>query len=179
MEHLRADDQLLRSRVTTGAAAEDELLSEKEYDLTAMHERSCTAIQATGRTQREIAALMGADLSIPLHKRKPIQPTMRNVTKVAQILGISVGWLLTGKPENDIDLIAIGHRPGLGKSATTGNIDHSTVVQDVTANTITVHNFSGDGALTKSEADIILLLRQMPPQKKIKALSTLLGVAEC
>ena len=174
MEHLRADNQLLRGRVTTGALEEDKLLSEEEYDLTAMHERSCNAIQATGRTQREIAALMGADLSIPLHKRKPIQPTMGNVTKVAHILGISVGWLLTGKPENDIDLLAIGHRPGLGKSASTGNIDHSTVVQDVTANTITVHNFNADGALTKAEADVILMLRQLPPRKKAQVLNMLL-----
>lgn len=177
MERLRADDQLL-SCVTTEAAV-CPLLSEKEFDFTAMHQRACEAILATGRTQREIAALMGADLSIPLHKRKPIQPTMENVKRVSQILGVSVGWLLTGKPENDIDLLVIGHKPGMQKSSTTGNIDHSAVIQDVTANTITVHNFSGDGALTRSEADIILLLRQMPPQKKIKALSTLLGVAEC
>lgn len=83
----------------------------RKYDLVAMHERACRAAIVLHRQLREISALMGEDVSIPLHKRKPIPPTAENIRKAAEIIGVSVGWLTTGIPETATDMLVLGHRP--------------------------------------------------------------------
>lgn len=74
------------------------------YNLSAIHERACKAILATGRTQREVAMQMGIDVDTPMHKRKPLEPTLQNIQKAAQILGVSEKWLIYGVPETQLDL---------------------------------------------------------------------------
>lgn len=93
-----------------------------EFDLTEIHERACKAIAALGRTQREVAILMGIDVSVPRHKRTPPEPSMQNIRKVAQILGVSLRWLTTGVPETQLDFIVSRPLVALyGHNIITGN----------------------------------------------------------
>lgn len=108
----------------------------RRYDLGAMHERACRAIVVLHRQLKEVSKLMGVDVSIPLHQRKPIPPTPQNIRKAADIIGVSVGWLTTGIPETATDLLVIGHTPTInnitGSAVVTEN-QHCTIVVDHTA----------------------------------------------
>lgn len=104
--------------------------------MVAMHERACRAAIVPHRQPREISALMGEDVSIPLHKRKPIPPTPENIRKAAEIIGVSVGWLTTGIPETPTDMLVIGHKPmiaNIADSAIIKDSQHCTIVVDHTA----------------------------------------------
>lgn len=93
-----------------------------DFDLIAMNERACRAIIATGRTQREVAKQMGIDISIPLHKREPMQPTIQNIRKAAQIIGVSYKWLTTGIPETQLDfVVSVPFVALYGQNIITGN----------------------------------------------------------
>lgn len=108
----------------------------QKYDLVAMHERACRAAIVLRRQLREISALMGEDVSIPLHKRKPIQPTPENIRKAAEIIGVSVGWLVTGIPETPTDMLVIGQKPmnaNIADSAIINGSQHCAIVVDHTA----------------------------------------------
>lgn len=107
-----------------------------KYDFVSMHERACRAIVVLQRQLKEVSKLMGADVSIPLHERKPIPPTPENIRKAAGIIGVSVGWLVTGKPETATDLLVIGHTPTINQitgSAVITDNQHCTIVVDHTA----------------------------------------------
>ena len=171
MEHLRAAISLLRCRLTMGITEDDKLLSDSDYDFAAMHQRACEAILATGRTQREIAALMGEDVNIPLYMRQPVKPTMRNINKAARIIGVSVKWLITGTPATEVDRIVERSKCNTSANASNGvgAAVGSAVVQDVTANSISIHTFSGD-SLNRTEVEIISALRNLPPLEKAAAI---------
>lgn len=169
MERLRAVMPLLRCRLTMGITEDDRLLSDSEYDFAAMHQRACEAILATGRTQREIAALMGEDISIPLYMRQPVKPTMKNVNKAARIIGVSVKWLITGTPTTEVDRIVERSKCNTSASNGVGAAVGSAVVQDVTANSISIHTFSGE-SLNRTEIEIIAALRNLPPLEKAAAI---------
>lgn len=105
----------------------------QKYDLFAMHERSCRAAIVLHRQLREISALMGEDVSIPLHRRKPIQPTPVIIRKAAEIIGVSVGWLVTGIKETQTGMLVIGHKPmiaNIADSAIIKDSQHCTIVAD-------------------------------------------------
>lgn len=92
-----------------------------KYDLVAMHERAQKAIFALQRNQIEVSARMGIDTSIPLHKRMPLPPTEENICKAAEVLGVSVGWLITGVPVTETDRFVI--------QQVSGNINGSVVIK--------------------------------------------------
>ena len=92
-----------------------------KYDLVAMHERAQKAIFALQRNQIEVSARMGIDTSIPLHKRMPLPPTEENICKAAEVLGVSVGWLVTGVPATETDRFVI--------LQVSGNITGSVVIK--------------------------------------------------
>lgn len=81
---------------------------------------------------------MGEDVSIPLHKRSPIQPTPENIQRAAKIIGVSEGWLTTGIPETPTDMLVIGHKPVIT------HITRSAVISDSQYCSITVDK-TGDG----------------------------------
>lgn len=103
-----------------------------KYDLVAMHERAQKAIFALQRNQIEVSARMGIDTSIPLHKRMPLPPTEANICKAADVLGVSVGWLITGVPETETDRFVI--------QQVSGNINGSVVIRGNKNCEITVRN---------------------------------------
>lgn len=92
-----------------------------KYDLVAMHERAQKAIFALQRNQIEVSARMGIDTSIPLHKRMPLPPTEENICKAAEVLGVSVKWLITGVPATETDRFVI--------QQVSGNINGSVVIK--------------------------------------------------
>lgn len=108
-----------------------------EFDLVEIHERACKAIAALGRTQREIAILMGIDVSIPRHERTPPEPSLQNIQRVSQILGVSFKWLTTGIPETHMDFVV--SRPFValyGHNIVTGN---SNAEIEINSNTCAQH----------------------------------------
>jgi hypothetical protein len=87
-----------------------------------MHNRACKAIAALGRTHREVAYLMGVDLSVPPHLQQLPPPTARNIQKAARIIGVSTQWLLTGIPKTEMDFIVSRPQNVLfGQNVITGN----------------------------------------------------------
>lgn len=107
----------------------------QKYDLVAMHERACRAAIVLHRQLREISALMGEDVSIQLHRRNPIQPTPESISKAAEIIGVSVGWLVTGITETPTGMLVIGHKPmiaNIADSAIIKDSQHCTIVVDHT-----------------------------------------------
>lgn len=93
----------LRKRTETNTGKDGDILRDYEYDFSAMHKRACAAILVLNMDQQDVAERMGADMSIPLYLRKPFRPTMANICKAADIIGISTGWLMSGDTMTDTD----------------------------------------------------------------------------
>lgn len=93
----------LRQRNELNKNEDSEILKGREYDFSAMHKRACAAILVLNLDQQDVAAQMGADTSRPLYLRKPFRPTMPNICKAAEIIGISTRWLMFGVPMTDTD----------------------------------------------------------------------------
>lgn len=103
-------------------------ISSNSFDLGAMHERACRAIFVLQRTQKEISNLMGVDTSIPWHERKPLPPTMNNIKRAAQVIGVSVEWLMYGIPKNQTDMFVLSHQSGNSKSVFVTENKNCTIV---------------------------------------------------
>lgn len=146
-----------------------DILSSDEFDFSAMHERACLAIYRLGRTQREIANLMGIDVNIPIHERKNVKPTMENIVKMAGILGVSVQWLLTGKPESHVDFFVLGSDKANHAHAAIGEAQKSAVVQGNKDSTIIVKNLIGSD-LNEQENELIRLFRIMDVRQRAEFL---------
>lgn len=146
-----------------------DLLSQKDYDFIAMHERACCAISKLGRMQREISALMGANVNVPLYKRENLPPTMSNVVKLSEILGVSVHWILTGEPKNDVDYFVISSDGNAHPQACSNNIEKSAIVQGNRNSTIIVENYVGHD-LNDQETELIRLFRDMNIKQKAEFL---------
>lgn len=105
----------------------DKILHGPEYDFSAMHKRACAAILVLNLDQKDVAERMGADMSLPLHLRKPFSPTLHNVQLAAKIIGISVEWLTLGESKTDIDdfvVAQIGHIQSVSIDELIGDFDH-------------------------------------------------------
>ena len=120
-------------------------LFRKLYDVVGVRQRLVTSIVKTGKTEDEVNALLGIDSSL-----LPAQ-------RVAQY------------PEPSMELI--GKLSG-NNAATLGHIDSSSVLQGVTAGSITVHHFA-PGDLSQAEVEVVELLRRLSPRQKSEALSFL------
>lgn len=92
-----------RKRTETNTGKDGDILRDCAYDFSAMHKRACAAILVLNMDQQDVAERMGADMSIPLYLRKPFRPTMANICKAADIIGISTGWLMSGDTMTDTD----------------------------------------------------------------------------
>ena len=124
MAPLRVVASALRRNVDI---SKDEILHGPEYDFSAMHKRACAAILVLNLDQRDVAERMGADTSIPLHLRKPFRPTRRNVQLAANVIGVSVEWLLFGNPLTDTDdfvVAQLDHIQSVSMDDLIGDFDH-------------------------------------------------------
>ena len=100
---IRSALSALRQRNEINKNEDREILKGHEYDFPAMHKRACAAILVLNLDQQDVAKQMGADMSRPLYLRKPFRPTMPNICRAAEIIGISTRWLMSGTPMTDTD----------------------------------------------------------------------------
>lgn len=174
------------------------LLSEDHYDFTAMHQRALKAIRKLNKDIPTLLKFMGRNPELPMDKEPAIKPTVGNIAKVSRFLGVSAHWILTGEAENEVDFyvthggpvpaavsddIAVlpatpnfaGPAVSAPGSADLGNVSGGSVLQGVTAGNITVQNFS-PGGLSRTETEVIEILRRLPPRQKSEALAFLLSL---
>lgn len=96
-------------------------------------------------------------------------PSMELIAKLSSFIGVSIPYILYGKVENEVDRFVVGLS---GNNAALGHIDSSSVLQGVTAGSITVHHFA-PGDLSQAEVEVVELLRRLSPRQKSEALSLL------
>lgn len=147
-----------------------------KYDMRALNDRFHMAMFKTGKTRADIAELFGMDAKIPLAlqpSEKVPRPTMENIVRVSNFLGVSVRWMLTGEPENDVDVF-VGSASGgitagnaaMGASATHG----AAIIAGANNSTVVVQNGQGDG-LTAMEREAINTIRKLPPREQAATMS--------
>lgn len=156
-------------------------LSPDVYDLRAINERVHDALFRLGKTRMELAEALGMDASIPAASQPDAIPpaSMQTMVRVARFLGVSLRWLLHGVADNEIDRFVCTASPGPGiTGGGIGDVDGGSVLQGVTAKNITVQNFAGADGLSRTEAEILILLRGLSPQKKMQAIDAILAIAE-
>lgn len=153
----------------------DDELSPLEYDMQAINERFYKAMGRTNRTRTEIAEYLGLDPKLPLSmqpKEKIPRPTMESIIKVSMFLGVSVGWMLNGIPENDVDLFVESTPAKINQSFSAHS---SAIVQGNEQSTIIVNNNS----LDDHEKEIIRLYRSLPMQEQVKLLTYAYELTGC
>ena len=176
----------MKAHAGKGSAALELLLSDKDYDFVAIHQRAVQAMRTFGKDIPDILRHLGRNYALPIAYDPAFAPTVGNITKIAQYFGVSVAWLLTGQIENDVDLsvsrgefaAVIMPAPPADHSpyaANLGDVSGGAVLQGVTAGNITVQHY-GPAGLSRTESDVIDLLRRLPPAKKAEALSFLLSL---
>lgn len=145
-------------------------LSPANYDLRAINNRVHRAMIRTGHTRAEIGELFGLDASIPLAMQpfeKIPRPTMGNIVKVSNFLGVSIRWLLYGEPQNDVDCfveLSPAKQHGVASS-----VQGSAVVQGNEQSTIIVKNIHGE-SLTEQEREALRLFRSLGIQEQTRLL---------
>lgn len=145
---------------------EDEL-DPLEYDMKAINERFYKAMNRTNRTRTEIAEYLGLDPKLPLvlqPKEKIPRPTMESIVKVSKFLGVSVGWMLHGIPENDVDLFVESSPVQINQSFSANS---SAIVQGNEQSTIIVNN----NALDDHEKELLKMYRLLPMKEQVKLLT--------
>lgn len=145
----------------------DDELNPREYDMQAINDRFFKALSKTNRTRTEIAEYLGLDSRIPLAlqpKEKIPRPTMESIVKVATFLGVSVGWMLHGIPENDVDLF-VDSAPFQSKHSFSAA--GSSIVQGNEQSTIIVNNNS----FTSNEQEILRIFRSLDVKNQVELLS--------
>ncbi len=151
-------------------------LSPEEYDMKAVNDRTFSAMMRVGKTRADVAELFGMDSSIPLAlqpKDKVPRPTMGNIVRLAEFLGVSVGWLLTGKPENEVDVFVISV-PGVS-GANTGSVGSSAssgaaIIAGASNSTVIVQNIAMDD-LSAMEREVIQAIRNLPARDQAAVMS--------
>lgn len=173
---MRLVRQILCSKCRIKKSAEEEL-SPEEYNLRLINERVHNAAHRLGKTRMDIAEIFGIDTALPLSKQPQKVPraTMSTMVKISNYLGVSMRWLLQGEEENEVDHFVNAEKVMWNGStaATIGNVDHGSVLQDVTAQNITVQNISTAGPISKTEEEVLKILRRLPPREKAAVLEML------
>ena len=147
-------------------------LFRKTYDMVGVRQRVITSMVKTGKTEDEVNAFLGIDTSVPPMQRiaQWPSPSMELIAKLSSFIGVSIPYILYGKVENEVDRFVTGISGN--NAATLGHIDSSSVLQGVTAGSITVHHFP-PGDLSQTEVEVVELLRRLSPRQKSEALSFL------
>lgn len=156
----------------------DNDLSPLDYDMEAINSRVYQAMSRTGKTRFDLAALFGMDIGLPLAMQPPEKlprPTMSNMCKVAQYLGVSLRWVLHGEPENDVDFFVMSsadksQTPIIGQAA-----HGAAVITGATNSTVFVQNIKNENA---SEIEYALLrsIRRLKPKDQAAAISFILAL---
>lgn len=147
-------------------------LFRKLYDVVGVRQRIVTSIVKTGKTEDEVNALLGIDSSLLPAQRvaQYPEPSMELIGKLSNFIGVSIPYILYGKVENEVDRFVVGLSGN--NAAALGNVESSSVLQGVTAGSITVHHFA-PGDLSQAEVEVVELLRRLSPRQKSEALSFL------
>lgn len=150
-------------------------LSPVKYDLKAINIRAHKAMTRTGRTRLEIAEFFGMDCAIPLAMQPPEKiprPTMANIIKLAQFLGVSARWMLYGEPENDVDFFVTcpgsGAGPQVTATSTNAAKQGAAVISGASNSTVIVQNISG---LNEIENEVISTLRRFTLREQATVLA--------
>ena len=144
-------------------------LFRKLYDVVGVRQRLVTSIVKTGKTEDEVNALLGIDSSLLPAQRvaQYPEPSMELIGKLSNFIGVSIPYILYGKVENEVDRFVVGLS---GNNAALGNVESSSVLQGVTAGSITVHHFA-PGDLSQTEVEVVELLRRLTQRQKSEDLS--------
>lgn len=158
-------------------------LNPESYDMKAINDRVYRAMLKTGKTRIDIANLYGMDASVPLALQPPEKvprPTIGNIVKLSNFMGVSVRWILYGEPENDVDIF-VGSAPtggaigatALGASAAQG----AAIITGARNSMVVVQNGKGDD-LSPMEQEVIKILRNIPPREQAVAMSYIFALEQ-
>lgn len=156
-------------------------LSPRIYDMRAINDRVHTATMRTGKTRAQLAELFGLDTDIPMCKQpqeKLPPPTMGTIAKVAQFLGVSVRWILTGEAENDVDTLMASVYPGHVGVAMHADVSGPAVLQkNNNCSTVIVKNIQGE-YLSDQEREMILAFRKLRAADQAVVISTVFSMQQ-
>lgn len=157
-------------------------LSPAEYDMKAVNDRVYAAMKKMGKTRVDVAMLYGMDVNLPLAMQpagKVPRPTLENVSRLADFLGVSVRWILHGEAENSVDIFVAG----AGSPTATGSLDLSAasngaaIINGAQHSTVVVQHINGDD-LTEMERAIVTSLRNIPPRDRAAAMSYIFALEQ-
>ena len=154
---------VLRFKLRKANIAEADL-SPIEYDMKAINRRAQHAMARMGKTRVEVAEFFGMDSSIPLAmqpREKIPRPTMGNVVKLAEYLGVSIRWMLYGDIENDVDQFVMRQNSNAPVMAQVKNSAEqgAAIISGASNSTVIVQNISG---VNDMEREMITAIRRLP-----------------
>lgn len=155
------------------------------YDLKGINDRMYKAMMKLGITRVDIARLYGMDERLPLAmqpQKKIPRPTIENVVKLADYMGVSVRWLMYGEPENTVDMFVIGQQitkqnstpntayaETVGASASTG----AAIITGTSNSTVIVQNIKKEREESKFEIELLKAFRNLNAKEQILVMSYL------
>lgn len=157
-------------------------LSPAEYDMKAVNDRVYAAMKKMGKTRVDVATLYGMDVSLPLAMQpagKVPRPTLENVSRLADFLGVSVRWILHGEPENSVDVFVAGtgSPPAAGSLDLSAASNGAAIINGAQHSTVVVQHINGDD-LTEMERAIVTSLRNIPPRDRAAAMAYIFALEQ-
>jgi transcriptional regulator with XRE-family HTH domain len=124
------------------------------------NQRLFNLLEVPGRSQKELAGLLGiSGRTISAWKNRGTPPPSKYIPQIAEYLGVSVEWLLTGEEHQ-------------GRNVVSGDIHGSALVQGVNSGTLIVRN-GGERVLSDEAVELLRIYESLDVKKRI----TLLGNA--
>ena len=138
-------------------------LNPYKHDLNGINNRMYKAMIKLGITELDIANLCNIDEHFSLSR-----PTIENIIKLSNFMGVSVRWLMCGEPENTIDMFVMGQQTtkqnnaaAVGTNASTG----SAIITGTRNSTIIVQNIQNEQ--NNLETELLQSFRKLSSKEKI------------
>lgn len=153
-------------------------LSPDDYDMKAVNDRVYRAMERVGKTRADIAIMFGMNPATPMSLQPPGKIprfSMQSFVKLSSFLGVSVRWMLTGEPENEVDFYIMQDTRDIGETGVpklekAGSLAHhgAAIVSGSHHSTVLVQSFAG---MSDMEHELIQTLRSLPAKEKAEAMA--------